>query len=84
MFQEKWSDFVEQIEDVTFYLLIVDKFAFVCATESGKPEDAIVIIKEVFSEKHTGGIAIYTILKHFEFFKNSNRIAGIRTIFQAP
>ncbi len=83
MFQKEWSNFIEQIKDVTLYLLIVDKFTFVFATETGKTYDAVVIVKEILAEKHSGGIGIDTILQHLEFFKNGNRITSICTILQA-
>lgn len=83
MFQEERSDFVEQIKDITLNLLVVDKLMFVPASETGKTDDAVVIVKEVLAEKNGGGIVIDTILKHLEFFKNGNRIAGICPILQS-
>ena len=52
---------------VILNLLVVDKFSFIFTTETGKPDEAVVIVKEVFSEKHSGSIIIYTILKHLQF-----------------
>ena len=82
MFQEERSDLVEQIKDVSLNLLVVDKLTFVYTSETGKADDAVVIVKEVFAEKNGGSIVIDTILKHLEFFKNGNRIAGICPILQ--
>ncbi len=48
MLQKERRDLVEQVKDISFNLLVVDKFAFIFTTETGKPDDAIVIIEEVF------------------------------------
>ena len=81
MLQEERSDFIEQVKDIAFYLLVVDKFTFVFSSETGKTDYAVVVVKEIFSEKHRGCIGIDSILQHLEFFKNSNRVAGVCAIF---
>ena len=82
MLQEEWSDLIEQIKDVTFNLLVIYKFPFILATKASKPDDAVVIVKEVFTEKYSGSIAIHSILEHLEFFENGNRIPSVCSVFQ--
>ena len=82
MLKKERCNFVEQIEDISLNLLIVEKFAFVCTTETGKPDEAVMIVKEVLSEKYCCGISIDAVLKHLEFFKNGNGIAGVGAVFQ--
>ena len=51
MFQKERCDFVEQIKDITLNLLVVDKLTFVYTSETGKTDDAVVIVKEVLTER---------------------------------